>query len=85
LAIALPVTVFSTERRQEHPGQPAHGEQANKAHGVEHGRGIGHGAFVHRRGPIEYFDGRRNGDQEAQKRENHAGVHGLSGNEHVVA
>ena len=62
------------ERGEEEAGQAADGEQADEAEGVEHGRVEADGAFVEGGGPVEDFDGRGDGDEEAQQREDQRGV-----------
>ena len=73
------------ERRQEQAGQAADREQADEAERVEHRRLEGDRALVERRRPVEDLDRRRDRHQEAQEREDHAGVDRLAGDEHVVA
>ena len=42
-------------------------------------------AFVQGRGPVKNFNSGRNSDEKAKDREDHAGVHRLTGYEHVMA
>src|SRR6202041_2527183 len=73
------------ERRQEQSREAAHGEQPDKAEGIEHWRVVGNRTFIERRSPVENLHRRGNRDQEAEHRENQAGVNGLAGDEHVMA
>jgi hypothetical protein len=73
------------ERRQEEARQPTHGEQANKAQGVKHGRLVGNGTLVERGRPVKHLDGGGNRHQEAERGENDAGVDRLAADKHVVA
>ena len=73
------------QRGQEKAGQPAHGEKADEAQRVKHGRLVGDRPFVKRGGPVEDLDGGGDGHQEAQHRKDNPGIDGLSGDEHVVS
>ena len=52
---------------------------------VEHRRLEADRALVDRRRPVEDLDRRRDGDEEAEEREDHPGVDRLAGDEEVVA
>ena len=65
------------ERCEEQAGQAADREQTDEAEGVQHRRVVGDRSLVQRRGPVEDLDGRRNRDEIAQKRKDHAGVNRL--------
>ena len=70
---------------EEQARQAAHGEEADKSQRVEHGSVVRNGAFVKRRGPIENFHCRGDGDQEAKHGENEPSVNRLAGDEHVMS
>ena len=53
------------QRGQEETREPAHGEQANKAQGVKHGRLVGDGTLVKRRRPVEDLDRGRDGHEQS--------------------
>ena len=72
-------------RGEEQARQPAQREQADEAHRVEHRALEGDVPAVERGGPVEDLDGRGHGDEEAQEREDQAGIERLARDEHVVA
>ena len=76
---------IQADRREKQSRQPAHGEEPDEAHGVEHRRVPRNRALVHRRRPVEDLDGRRNRHQEAERREDQRRVHGLARDEQVVS
>ena len=75
----------NSERSQKQARQTAHGEQANEAKGVKHGRLVGDGTLVERGRPVKNLDGGRDGHREAQGGEDDAGVNRLAADEHVVS
>ena len=75
---------IDAESGQEQSREAAHGEQANEAEGIEHGRVVMDGALVESGGPVEDFDGGGDGDGVAEQREDQRGVDRDAGDEHVV-
>src|SRR5277367_1959432 len=73
------------ERGEEQSGEAAHRKEADEAERVEHRRVVGNRAFIERGGPVENFHRGGNRDEEAEHRENQAGVNGLASDEHVMA
>src|SRR6266404_2500009 len=69
---------------EEETGEAADKKKTDEAEGVQHRSIVGNGAFIERGGPVEDFDGRRNGNEVAEQREGERGVGGLTGEEHVV-
>src|SRR5579872_2360672 len=71
--------------RQEKPCQAADSEQSYETERIEHRSLIGDRSLIHRRGPIEYLNRGWDRYHEAEEREHHARVHGLSGDEQVMS
>ena len=72
------------ERGEKQSRQAADRKQPDETKRVEHRRLKRDRAFVQRRGPVENFDRRRNGDKKAEQRENHSGIDRLPADKHVM-
>ena len=72
-------------RSEKQSGQPADGEQAEKAERVDHRRFEADLAAIERGRPVEHLDRRRHRDDERQERKDEVGERRLAGDEHVMA
>ena len=73
------------EAGHEQAGEAADGEEADKAEGIEHGRGVRDRPLIQSGRPVEDLDGGGDGDEVAEEREHHAGEDRLGADEEVVA
>src|SRR5262249_60187272 len=73
-----------TKAREEKAGETPNRKQADEAERIEHRRCPRNRTFVESGRPVKNFDGGRNRNKVAQKREGNGGIGRFAGDEHVM-